>query len=96
MQDLSRADELGQALDELDRVDVQSSFKKYGVQWALLLDVRLGVASTQFMPTTTSWYLVLTPRGGQLDVAFYPAKVDGISATFAHQDWNGDTWTDRP
>lgn len=96
MQGISRVRELGQALDGLDRVDVRGSFEKHGAQWALHLEVRLGVASTPFMPTTTSWYFVLTPRGGRFDVAFYPAKVDGISATFAHQDWNGDTWSDRP
>lgn len=96
MEDLSRVVELGQALAGLDRVDVRGSFELYGGQWALPLDVHLGVASTPFMPTTTSWYLVLTPKGERLDVAFYPARVGGISATFAHQDWNGDTWTDRP
>lgn len=96
MQDLSRVGELGHALDRLDRVDVRGSLEQHGGQWALLLDVRLGVTPTPFMPTTTSWYCVLMPRGGSLDVAFYPAKVGGISATFAHQDLNGDTWTDRP
>lgn len=64
-------------------------------EWSLRFSARLSVPATDFVPNESIWHLVVwaTPNGEK--VHFYPDATHGITATFPHQDFNGEAYPPR-
>ncbi len=80
------------ALDGIPEVEILDDwvwFEKEKV-WGLHLALLPKLTPTEFIPAVTPWYLVATNRYPQGDVKLYPAKRNGITATFQHQSLNSD------
>jgi hypothetical protein len=56
--------------------------------YSLKLRAQLEVPPTVFVPEWSSWHLVLGPGIENPQIEIYPDAVNGISATFQHQDNN--------
>jgi len=64
-------------------------------EWSLQFVARLSVPPTDFVPSESIWQLVVwtTPSGETAHV--YPDATHGITATFPHQDYNGEAYPPR-
>lgn len=64
-------------------------------EWSLRFSARLSVPATDFVPSESIWHLVVraTPNGETAHV--YPDAIHGITATFPHQDYNGEAYPPR-
>lgn len=64
-------------------------------EWSLRFSARLSVPATDFVPNESIWHLVVwtTPHGETAHV--YPDSTHGITATFPHQDYNGEACPPR-
>lgn len=64
-------------------------------EWSLRFSARLSVPATDFVPNESIWHLVVwtTPGGEKAHV--YPDATNGITATFPHQDYNGEAHPPR-
>lgn len=64
-------------------------------EWSLRFVARLSVPATDFVPSESIWHLVVwtTPNGETAHV--YPDATHGITATFPHQDYNGEAYPPR-
>lgn len=64
-------------------------------RWMMHCRITLDAASTS-IPKSTDWYVVVEPSYPWGLIRFYPAKQGGISATFAHQQYNDAGRDDLP
>lgn len=64
-------------------------------EWSLRFVARLSVPATDFVPRESVWQLVVwtIPNGETAHV--YPDATHGITATFPHQDYNGEACPSR-
>ena len=64
-------------------------------EWSLRFSARHSVSATDFMPNESIWHLVVwaTPNGETAHI--YPDATHGITATFPHQDFNGEAHPPR-
>jgi ThiF family len=80
------------ALDGIAEVEILRDWVWFEAEklWGLYVALRPKLTPTEFIPAITPWYLVASDRYPQGDVKLYPAKQDGITATFQHQSLNLD------
>ncbi len=84
-------------LAKTERVEVISDWQRWETgEWSLRVTTRLGVASTQWMPESTAWHLVISQDGTELSVHFFPDIEAGLAYTHPHQDNNDGVVKDRP
>lgn len=67
-----------------------------GGVWSFSFRVRLSVQETTEMPEWTEWHLVLSGALTDPELRIFPDAISGITATFPHQDYNGDPLEGRP
>src|SRR5690606_6874669 len=60
-------------------------------KWVIKSRLRLD-ASSEFVPETTDWFILIDPEYPRGDIHFYPRKEKGIKVTFPHQalNWAND------
>jgi len=56
--------------------------------WSLRFALRCQVPANEFVSTVTNWYAVIAHSYPWGKIKIYPDKVDGITHTFPHQDYN--------
>lgn len=59
-------------------------------RWSLALDATLSEPATEFIPTRTGWYVLVSFVPGDDPVEIYPCSLSGITVTFPHQLYNGE------
>jgi hypothetical protein len=57
-------------------------------EWYVQLRTCLGAGGV-YLPKMADWYLVANSNGSVIDLKVFPAKLNGVTATFPHQDFNG-------
>lgn len=57
-------------------------------QWVLHCRLTPGFKGTEAVPSSTDWYVVVSPQYPWGSIIFYPAEENGITATFPHQSFN--------
>lgn len=84
------------AINSEARTYTDSSWEQHSEgEWSLRFSARLSVPATDFMPNESIWHLVVwaIPNGETAHV--YPDASNGITATFPHQDYNGEAYPPR-
>ena len=66
------------------------SFDRRAGEWRAPLTVRL-TRSSEHVPLESRWYVLVQATYPLGSIKFAPAKADGVTATFQHQEYNGDT-----
>lgn len=66
-----------------------------GGEWSLRFAARLSVPATDFMPSESIWHLVVWTTLNGETAHVYPDATRGITATFPHQDYNGEAYPPR-
>lgn len=64
-------------------------------EWSLRFAARLSVPATDFMPNESIWQLVVWTTANGETAHVYPDATHGITATFPHQDFNGEAHPPR-
>jgi hypothetical protein len=77
------------AIDDLPALSLVQdlSFSRELNRWILCVAVTLNTA-TEDVPARTLWWIHIDPRYPWGTIEVYPSKMEGISATFHHQDLN--------
>ena len=85
------------ALPDDDRFELVEGWteRDYGA-WSFQFRARLSVGPAEHMPVWSGWHLVVSDLGDDPDIRIYPDAADGISATFPHQDFNGEPLQGSP
>ena len=65
-------------------------------RWSLKIVARLSVPATDHIASETGWHVVVGEDQPTDGVAIYPDRVDGVTATFRHQDYNRNGESDLP
>ncbi|WP_234251291.1 HesA/MoeB/ThiF family protein [Billgrantia desiderata] len=80
-----------EALPEDPRFEPPAEWKEgAGGVWFFRFRAQLSVPATVHVSEWTAWYLVIVGDLADPDIRIYPSAIDGIVATFPHQDYNGD------
>ncbi|MGE5506599.1 MAG: thiamine biosynthesis protein ThiF, partial [Actinomycetota bacterium] len=77
-----------EALAGADKVSVIEEWRRFGDAFACRLRITLEGTPTVFVPQETDWHAVAKPDYPLGDLVIFPAKRDGITATFPHQAYN--------
>ena len=82
--------EIAEALSTLDCFAVEGPWARFDKTWALPVAVQLSVPPSDWMPSTSRWFLTVGADldTGSVNLNFYPAVAGGITATYPHQDLN--------
>ena len=66
-------------------------------KWYLKCQLAPEIESTDYVPAKTDWYAQASDSYPWGEIAFYPAKHNGLRATFQHQNYNteGPDWHPR-
>lgn len=64
-------------------------------EWSLRFAARLSVPATDFVPSDSIWHLVVWTTLNGETAHVYPDATRGITATFPHQDYNGEAYPPR-
>ncbi|MCM5554168.1 ThiF family adenylyltransferase [Pleomorphomonas sp. NRK KF1] len=64
--------------------------------WSFRFRARLSTDPSEHMPLWSGWHLVVAGSPTDREIRIYPDAIDGIVATFPHQDFNGEPTEGRP
>lgn len=86
------------ALEAVNGVELLHDFRWDPLfnKWVLFAALTVDTDPHGRIPVQTKWYIHVDNSYPQGEIEFFPATDDGISLTFPHQNYNGDTETDRP
>ena len=64
--------------------------------WVLNCRITLDIDSSEFVPKSTDWYLIVSMDYPWGEVIFYPSSFGGLEHTFPHQTFNGNNVGELP
>lgn len=65
-------------------------------KWYLRCRLTPGLDPTEHVPASTDWYAQASDAYPWGEIVFYPAKQNGLTATFQHQNYNAKGSDERP
>ena len=84
------------SLRSLPGVEIVGDWTAVGSLWALPCRLHISVGQGSLVPASTDWFVVSGADYPWDTLKIYPAKENGITATFPHQAYNGEGATEEP
>lgn len=84
------------SLRNLPGVELLGDWTAVGSLWALPCRLNISVGQGSVVPASTDWFVVSGGDYPRDTLKIYPAKKNGITATFPHQAYNGEGAADEP
>src|SRR5438552_3919988 len=84
------------SLRNLPGVEILGDWTVVGSLWALPCRLHISVSRGSLVPASTDWFVVSGTDYPWDKLKIYPAKQNGIIATFPHQAFNEEGAVDEP
>lgn len=81
------------SLEEIREVEFLSDWKWQNQQKMWRLDLRLApkIRASEFVPLVSNWCVLVSEVYPAGDINFFPSAQNSLTATFQHQNYNGDS-----